>query len=211
MNLKLLQSHLDEFRRYLETATDFPLLHLWESQRVFQETWDIGSADFAAMYEASLQNHSIWTLFVQTYPDFARDMFRDLFDENREVEGRMDRFLYHCDELLRDYRENHPDCVETRHYHEDYRMVSLYLAFRYPDRYAIYDHDAFLRFLKKVQAKDIPLVADPGRYFKVVRTVFNFLQKDETILRLHNNRLEQGMHYLGKSMLLGYEAINFEF
>ncbi|NTU88981.1 MAG: AAA family ATPase [Actinobacteria bacterium] len=109
----------------------------------------------------------------------------------------------------RDYRDTHPDCVETRHYHEDYRMVSLYLAFRYPDQYALYDHEAFVAFLKKVQAKDIPLVADPGRYFKVVRTVYNLLAKDESLLELHYRRLDPGVHFMGKSMLLGGEVLAF--
>lgn len=221
MNLSLLQSHIAAFRRQLEAGADFPMLFAWESQRIFQENWDIDAADFAAMYDASLQNsHSrtLWkgeryapkemmSLFIQAYPGFVKDIFKDLFNENREVEGRMDRFIYHCDELLRNYRDTHPDFVETRHYHEDYRMVSLYLAFRYPDQYAIYDHEPFVRFLKKVQAKDLPLVADPGRYFKVVRTVYNLLEKDLSLLGMHYQRLDPAVHFMGRSMLLGMEVV----
>ncbi|MBK6619514.1 MAG: hypothetical protein IPG32_01015 [Saprospirales bacterium] len=223
MNLRLLQDHIAAFRRHLDTATEFPLLFAWESQRIFQETWDPNAVDFAAMYEASLENsHSraLWKgeryspkemmqLFIQTYPDFVKDMFKDLFDETREADGRVDRFVYHCDELLRDYRDTHPDFIETRHYHEDYRMPALYLAFRYPDLYALFEDDAFRRFLRMVQAKDLPLVADPGRYFKVVRTVYNLMAKDESLLELHYRRLEPGLHFMGKSMLLGAEAIVF--
>ena len=221
MNLSLLQSHIAAFRHRLEAGADFPMLFAWESQRIFQENWDIDAADFAAMYDASLQNsHSrtLWkgeryapkemmSLFIQAYPGFVKDIFKDLFNENREVEGRMDRFIYHCDELLRNYRDTHPDFVETRHYHEDYRMVSLYLAFRYPDQYAIYDHEPFVRFLKKVQAKDLPLVADPGRYFKVVRTVYNLLEKDLSLLGMHYQRLDPAVHFMGRSLLLGMEVV----
>lgn len=223
MNLRLIQEHIAAFRRHLEASAEFPLLFAWESQRIFQESWDMDTGDFAAMYDASLQNshsRSLWKgeryapkeimqLFIETYPDFVRDMFKDLFNEAREVEGRMDRFLFHCDELLRDYRDTHPDFIETRHYHEDYRMVALYLAFRYPDQYALYEHEAFVRFLKKVQAKDAPLVPDPGRFFKVVRTVYNLLSKDESMLELHYRRLDPGVHFMGKSMLLGVEFLVF--
>ena len=223
MNLRLLQDHIAAFHRHLATATEFPTLFAWESQRIFQENWNLEAEDFAAMYDACLQNptnRSLWKgdryapkeqmlRFIEAWPDFVRDMFKDLFNENREVEGRMDRFLFHCDELLREYRDTHPDFIETRHYHEDYRIVSLYLAFRYPDQYALYDHEPFVRFLKKVQAKDIPLVADPGRYFKVARTVYTLLAKDQDILAAHYKRLDPDAHFMGKSLLLAGEVIAF--
>jgi hypothetical protein len=221
MNLRLLQDHLAAFHRHLAAAADFPLLFHWESQQVFQDQWDIEAPDFRAMYDASLQNstnRTLWKgeryapkelmlLLIEAWPDFVRDMFKDLFNENKDVEGRMDRFLFHCEELLREYRDTHPDCIETRHYHEDYRMVSAYLAFRYPDQYAIYDHEPFVKFLKKVQAKDAPLVPDPGRYFKVARTVYSQLAKDQDLLATHYRRLEPGRHFMGKSLSLAGECI----
>lgn len=221
MNLRLLQTHIERFRNYLETAGEFPFLYAWESQRIFQENWDLDAADFAAMYDASLQNSSnrrLWKderytpkeqmlLFAQAYPDFLRDMFKDLFNENKDAENRIDRFLFHCDELLRDYRDTHPDYIETRHYHEDYRMISLYLAFRYPDQYAIFDDQAFRRFLHSVQGKDISPVADPGRFFKVMRTVYNLMAKDEALLTAHYRRLDPDRHFYGKSLLLPLESL----
>lgn len=221
MNLRLLQTHIERFRNYLETAGEFPLLFAWESQRIFQENWNLDADDFAAMYDASLQNSSnrrLWKddrytpkeqmlLYIQTYPDFVRDMFKDLFNENKDVENRIDRFLFHCDELLREYRDTHSDHIETRHYHEDYRMIALYLAFRYPDQYTLFDDPAFRRFLQSVQGKDIPLVADPGRFFKVMRTVYNLMAKDETLLDSHYQRLDPEKHFMGKSLLLALECI----
>lgn len=224
MNLRLLQTHIQAFHRHLETAGDFPLLFAWESQLIFQETWDLDAEDFGAMYDASLQNSTsrrLWKderyapkeqmqLFIEAYPDFVREMFKDLFNENKDVENRIDRFLFHCDELLREYRETHPDWIETRHYHEDYRMISLYLAFRYPDQYALFDDMVFRRFLKMTQAKDLPQVADPGRFFKVMRTVYNLLSKEEGLLSAHYQRLDPSTHFMGKSLLLALECVQYE-
>jgi len=221
MNLKLLQAHIQEFQQLLETNTDFPLLFAWESQRIFQGNWDVDAEDFGAMYDASLQNSSsrrLWKglryapkeqmqLFIATYPDFVRDMFKDLFNENKAVENRIDRFVFHCDELLREYRSTHPDWNETRHYHEDYQMISLYLAFRYPDQYALFDDRSFRRFLEKTGAKDIPKVADPGRFFKVARTVYTLIAKEEACLAAHYKRLDPDKHFMGKSLLLSLECM----
>ena len=41
-------------------------------------------------------------------PLTVRLMFDDLFNETREVEGRIGRFLFGCDELLRDYKRANP-------------------------------------------------------------------------------------------------------
>ena len=220
MNLRLLQDHIAVFRRRLETADDFPMLFAWESQQIFQDNWDLEADDLAAMYDASLQNstnRSLWKgeryvpkeimqLFLHTWPDFVRDMFKDLFNENKSADGRIDRFVFHCDELLREYRDMHADFIETRHYHEDYRMVSLYLAFRYPDQYAVYDHETFVTFLRKVGVQDIPQVADPARFFKVMRTVYSLMAKDQELLAAHYQRLEPGRHFMGKSLLLALEC-----
>jgi hypothetical protein len=222
MNLRIIEDIVRQFKRRLAAEREFPLLYAWESQRIFQEKWDPAAEDFGAMYEACLQNSTnrrLWKdqryapkeimgLFIAAWPDFVRDMFADLFNESREVEGRMDRFIFHCDELLREYRELHPKFIETRHYHEDYRMVALYLAFRYPDQYALFDDEAFRRYMKTVQAKDPPIVADPGRSFKAMRVLYNQMAKDEELMELHYRRLDPGRHFMGKSLLLGWEAVN---
>jgi hypothetical protein len=168
------------------------------------------------MYDRSLQNSQtrrLWKRenyepkevmlkFVELNREFVRQVFLDLFNEQKEIDGRVDRFIFHCDELLREYKEAHPRSIENSHYHDDnYQMVSLYLAFRYPEQYAPYDFEVFTRFMALLGSRDVPKVNDIGRFFKVMRTVYGFLKKDEALMELHRQRLLPP-HYQGDTLLL---------
>jgi hypothetical protein len=202
-------------KRFLQSERRFENAHWWESLAVFQTNWDISARDIAAMYDASLQNsesHRLW--FAESHepkrmmlrlmamqPHFAEDMFRDLFNENRSVEGRADRFMFHCDELLAAFREANPASVENSHYH-GLEMVSLYLAFHYPEHYALFDFDAFTHTLRYLEAKDVPQVPDFARFVKSSKILFKFLSEDAELQKLHLARLDPKRHYMPPSMLI---------
>lgn len=223
MNLRILQDYIDRFSRYLPGATHASMLHFWESQQNFQKHWDPDAPDLAAMYDQSLQNtHSrrLWTghryepkrvmlAFINLHPDFVRDMFRDLFREQYEVEGRMGRFAFHCDELLREYKEANPTSVENNHYHDDGRMVSVYLSLHAPELYAPYQFESFRVLLERLQAKEPPKVDDAARYFKVMRIIQTMLMKQEAVLAAQAARLDNRLHYTGNSLLLAREFCDF--
>ena len=64
MQLKLVKSYFDQFTTYLENQENENWLYLWESQRIFQEHWDLEATDLATMYDASLNNSKtrrLWT------------------------------------------------------------------------------------------------------------------------------------------------------
>ena len=149
MQLKTLQRLLQEFKHYLSSPKAEDHLHIWTAQRHFQDHWDLDAPDLAAMYDESLYNRQTKRLWkresyepkqvmlklIRLEPDFARQMFSDLFQEDYSVDGRVGRFVFYCDELLKGYKDAKPHSIENNHYHGDYWMPFLYLAFRYPDRY----------------------------------------------------------------------------
>ncbi len=220
MLLKNLQAALGEFLAFLNGPKAAERLPLWEAQQIFQSNWDLEAPDLAGMYERSLestQTRRYWSGddfrprevmlgFMKQQQAFARQVFADLFREDRSVEGRLGRFVFGCDQLLADHQERRPKDKLAAHYHGgDYRMAFLYLAFRYPDRYTLYDQEAFIRTLRRIGAADIPTSHDPERFVKVSRTLFQFLSKDEAIQRAHALRLAEGRDYSGPSMLLVYD------
>ncbi|HND89813.1 MAG TPA: hypothetical protein PK971_15880, partial [Saprospiraceae bacterium] len=138
-----------------------------------------------------------------------RLMFDDLFNEKREVEGRIGRFLFGCDSVLRDYKRAHVGSIENNHYHDDYRMIALYLAFRYPDAYGLYDFPVFQRALQHLGARDIPRENDLARYFKVLRTLMTFLEKDGHIAPAMQRHLHPRRHFRGKTLLLAADFCRF--
>jgi hypothetical protein len=116
--------------------------------------------------------------------------------------------VFYCDELLNEFLEKYPRSRDNKHYHQDgYQIVSLYLAFRYPQQHCLYHFDRFKKLLSALSTPDIPATHDYERFCKVVRIIWGFMQKDEELLAAHRVRLEEGKHYQEESLLPVYELM----
>ncbi|MBK8969281.1 MAG: hypothetical protein IPM36_21975 [Lewinellaceae bacterium] len=223
MVVSKIQTAIAAYKNWLQRERNHPFLYKWESVQVFQLNWNPDDTDPAAMFERSFQNSQtrrLWqtehwypmrmmTGFWRIEPGMVRAMFDDLFNESRDVEARIGRFLFGCDELLRDFKQLNPTSVENNHYHDDYRMIALYLAFRYPEQYAPYDFAVFQQTMQHVQARDIPQQNDIGRYFKVLRILMNFLEKDPGVQAAMQRHLGPAKYYQGKTLLLAEDFCQF--
>lgn len=224
MQLHRIREYIEAYRKWLPSQAARERLYYWESQRIWQEHWDLEAPDLRTVYDRSLDNSQtrrLWKReayepkrmlleFLEMESEFVRPMFKDLFDESKSVDGRADRFVFYCDQLLEQYRKAHPLAIDTRHYHGDgYEMISLYLAFQYPDRYAPYQADRFLQLLQAVGAHNIPPVGDFARHCKVMRTLQTFLLKDEELMANHAQRLASPALYQEPSLLLAFDFVVF--
>lgn len=215
MNLQKIQDYIILFKKHLKGRDKEAVLYKWESLQNWKQNWDLGAEDLTAMYNQSLQNtetvrlwkdrqyypKEIFLLFCKLQPDYIKFAFDDLFNEEKSVDGRMDRFVFYCDELLVAYKEKYPLKIENNHYHH-YRMISLYLTFQYPTQYTLYDFDLFKHTLINLGSRDIPKLNDIERFFKICRTLGKFLAKDEEVWALHQKRLNTKKHYQGDSLFL---------
>ena len=218
MNLQILQQSLTSFKQYLQSPASEEELYKWESLYHFQEHWDFDHPDFKEVYDKVLQNSKtkrLWesegyvpkkmmSFFIDMNEDFVKYTFKDLFDENKEVSDRIDRFVFYCDDLLSEYKKENPLSIDNNHY-QDHFMISLYLAFRYPEAYTLYDFPSFQSGMGKLGSAKIPASHEIGRFFKVCNTIWKFMEKDEEIWTLHQHRLIGKNLYQGKSLLLVHE------
>ena len=208
---------MGQFKSYLKNRRAYHHLYKWEALNNFQNHWDLDAPDLAKMYDQSLQcsqTKRLWKReayypkqvmlqFIQLEPDYVRYAFQDLFNENKDIEGRLDRFIYYCDELLKIFKETYPKSIENNHYHADnYQIVSLYLAFRYPEQYSLYQFLGFKNLLEKLGSRDVPKINDVGRFFKVMRTLYKMMEREGELLELHRQRLHPDKHFQDKSLLL---------
>ncbi len=88
-------------------------------------------------------------------------------------------------------------------------MISLYLAFAYPESYAPYEFGGFQQALVYFGARDVPQENDPARCFKVLRTLMNFLEKDGGVLPAMQRHLHPRKHFQGKTLLLAEDFCRF--
>ncbi len=224
MQLHKIKHYIQQYKEYLNSfEASKNRLHYWESQRIWQENWDNDAIDWASMYDKSLQNTTtkrLWKregyepkqmmlAFLAMDQHFVFSMFNDLFNEDQDVHSRADRFSFYCDQLMLQFRKHKPMNKALGHHHDDgYQIISLYLSFQFPDLYAPYEANRFLELLHKIGAANIPLAGDFPRHLKIMRTLQNFLNKEEELITLHQNRL-QSIHYQENSLLLAFDFVCF--
>lgn len=223
MQLNKLKQYIADYSNWLKSPKAEQRLHYWETQAHWQQNWDDETTDFSKMLDQCLQNSTtrrLWKreayepkrmllAFAEMDNHFVFSMFQDLFNEDKDAHSRADRFVFYCDEMLQQYRRQHPGRIDNSHYHDDgYEMISLYFSFHYPERYAPYHAERLRALLQHLGAPNIPLAGDFPRHIKVMRTLQNFINKDEELLARHRQRL-RAEHYQGESLLLAFDFACF--
>ncbi len=200
MILSELNAVKDAFKVYLDRKERYADLYIYESIKTFQENWNVDAPDFKGMYDRSLQNsvtQDLWRgnhwapkkammTFIDRDTDLMRMMFKELFNEKLDLDGRTDRFLWHCDQIRDDMLRSDPRY--RRHDHDGFKMISTYLALRYPESYAVYDYEPYRAFMDRVRTMNPPEPHEIHRYFKVVRSVWKIISRDEELLELDLRR-----------------------
>lgn len=157
----------------------------------FQKNWDKERIDFAVMYDQSLQSkisNRLWKTvdhfpkemmlqFMEMSPYIVREVFDDLFNEEKDITGRVGRFTFHCDELLNMLQEADSTKKYRHHYHDAF-VASLYLMLKFPDRYCLYNPTAFSKAMALLGARKVPDVIPIDNYFTLMRTMTKFLAED---------------------------------
>jgi len=223
MQLKKIKKAIEVYKKFLKTHPDQRELFSWESQNIFQKNWDIEAPDFAKMYDESLQNSQTrrwWTgdnfkpkarilEFIKQNSDFVRFMFKALFDETTTIENRISKFQFGCEVMMQDYKEDHPTSIENNHYHLENHVISMYLSFRYPEKYAVYFYPEFASMMKKIGSTNVPGPFEMERFFKITNTLTTFLKKDNELISIHQKTLDAPPLYQNDSMLLVTDFYRF--
>ncbi len=194
MKAPLIKAHLAVYREALSKSKDYYHAFIFGVLSRFQEQWDVEASEFADMFGQVFKNeisNTLWSadqyrpkeimlLMIEQDKEFARFMFKDLFDEQKDFHGRVKRFQFHCDQLFAQVQKTKPKL--STHYHEDYTMISTYLALRYPEKYTLYDYKMFKGLLSRYGSTNVPTFDDIERYMKLMRSLLhNFILKDEAL------------------------------
>lgn len=204
MQVPKIKARLAEFPEWLAGEEARALLPYWETQANWQAHFDAETRELAAAYDDALDSKTnrrhyrrggydpkaAMLKLMRWEPDFVRDAFRDLFSEDRQLEGRLGRFVFYVNELFNRYRDGHPKDRLPTHYHDDdYGIVSLYLAGQYPTVYAPYSTELLQTVCRELGAKTVPEAADFPRYTKLLATLRPFLVGDEATMTAYQELL----------------------
>ena len=175
------------------------------------------------MYDQSLQNTKTQRLWkrenwrpkelmlqlINLEPDFARRIFRKLFDESANIDTRISMFKFGCEELLREFKHQNKRTIENNHYHDDSEMIFLYLTFQFPKEFTFYDYQPFIETLKQLGIQDIPDPYNTERFLKLTKILYTFLKKDEELMAIQQKRLPVNRFYKDDSKLIVHDFYSF--
>jgi hypothetical protein len=217
MVLEIIKREIENYKQLI-ASSEYDELYKWEALKNFQDNWDIEAGDFRKMYDNSFwskENGNLWAnphwfpkgvmlRFIDFDQERVRQMFRDLFNDEEGSDKRIERFVFHCDKMLEEIFLT--DKSMKNHFHDGQRIVSLYLAFRFPSKYAIYKFTEFKTFMGLVKSREIPGTGEYERFFKVVKTLYNILIKDDELMRIHKAILADDC-YKGETLMLAQDFI----
>lgn len=118
----------------------------WRGIKTFQDNWDIEAQDLSDMIKRSLSGVSHMMVsqarfpegmiedFAEREPDTVRAMFKDLFDESKDIVERFHSFKQKSADLLERVGNG------AKNHFQDERTIALYLWLRYPDKYYVYQY-----------------------------------------------------------------------
>ncbi|MBT8220043.1 MAG: hypothetical protein KJP00_09465 [Bacteroidia bacterium] len=220
MKVEKINDYIAKVKHYLKVNEHDELLYKYECLKNFQDNWDIEAIDFYEMYNNALSSkmsNRLWggrrnssksamLEMIKTDKHFADAMFRDLLDESKSVGPRMERFIFHAEQLadLASKGKKQP----LHHKHANYHILSVYLAFRYPETYCIYEYKNFKECMIKLEILEVPQIFEIGRFFKLAQALNKMLQKDEELLEIHKERINEDIFYQENSLLLVSDFID---
>ncbi|WP_149348930.1 McrB family protein [Pedobacter sp. BS3] len=137
----------DEVYKYLAIST-------------FQKNWNLEADDFYQMFRTSFSKVSnllyqnSWGFIeksAQNFPEETREMFRNLYDESVEIAQRIKTFQVESEKLLPKVRQTlNRTNINAQ---QDERTISVYLAFRFPEKYMLYKADYYKNFCDQLNIK----------------------------------------------------------
>lgn len=171
----------------------------WEAVKCFQDNWDIHAADFEDMLSQSLSKTSnllastnnfpagMIIEFAHAAPEKVRAMYMDLFDESKDIFGRIESFKKQSNILLKKYKS-----TAKQHYQHE-NAITTYLWLRYPDKYYVYKYSEARSVSNKL---DSNYKFKKGSYTDNLKSFYDFyneiresLKRDSTLIDLFKSQL----------------------
>lgn len=123
----------------------------------FQLNWSFEAEDFHQMFRASFSKVSnllyqnSWGFIeksAQLFPEETKEMFRNLYNESVDVSQRIKTFQAEAEQLLPKIRQTlNRNNINAQ---QDERTISVYLAFRFPEKHILYKADYYKNFCEQL-------------------------------------------------------------
>lgn len=203
MNIKLIKQYVESYKNNFEYISGKEL-YKWKAVKQFQENWEIDHTNFPEMLENSLLQTDNLLLSGQYFPrgmimhlsdaepETMRELFRKLYDENSNLEERINYFK---ETTFRINQDHFPDKKNT---YQDFGAIIVYLVLKYPEKYYLYKFEMYSKFAKKLHLSFKPKAGQIEtlyHYNKVCDIVRHRISLDQELIKLHKERITNECYY----------------
>lgn len=162
IDLEKLKPILEGYKVYFPSHWDDEK-YKWEAIKHFRDHWDIVAENFGDMFKQATDKtfnllasgyaypRGMITNFAKADDEATRAMFRNLYDETKDLAERVDAFQTASEELRAKY-----DDGTWRNHYQNTNAISTYLWLRYPDKYYIYKYELFRVAAKELSSNYLP-------------------------------------------------------
>lgn len=140
-----MQELINKYIDLLKSQGDADEVYKWEAINHFQANWNLDDENFTEMFLNAfgkvgnllyLNSWGFISTAVTHFPDEVKKMFEELYNEVTPLEERIKSFQKSAKTLLPQVKSAiGKDKLNTQ---QDERTLSVYLSFRYPEKYYLY-------------------------------------------------------------------------
>jgi len=214
MNYKKIDYFKEEYKARFD-GIRLQEIYKWKAFKCFQDNWDINSSDFTSMLKASLDKTANLLSTGNYWPKLmliqnseksekqVRELFHLLVDEEEDLLNRINGFRSGMKKI------NALNFPNKKTYHK-HRAIMVYLSLIYPERYYLYKYGMFCDFIDNIEYSYEPKRGrneNIGQYLNMCSIVRDELVKDQRLLKLHKNRIDEDCYYDNNYNLLTQDFI----
>ena len=188
--IKNWQSHFDVCSEELENILDISLEtdvsgRLWEGSKY--------------SYKSGL------LMLAKHHIDLCQFTLKDLFNEDMSFDMRLNRYVFHCDQILTEIRKKDQ---KVNHHYQDYYFASLLTTLQYPNQYVPLKYDLLHNLFLYLEVLNIPHAEDIERIVKIYRNLYKVIYNDQEFMQKYMSFVPEDA-FLGPSMSVVYEIAEF--
>ena len=220
MNTEVAKSIIAEYKKAFRRI-DSEERYKWEAIKCFQDNWNPDAENFEEMLEAAtakaknlLDSISVFPRgmileYARNFPEETRQWFTALFDETAPLSGRIQQFIETAQQLNNKF---FGEQAEEKNHYQDLHAISVYLTFRYPEKYYFYKRTMFASVARQLDFDNVPKqgkIENLPAYFEMADALRQIILQDSTLRVLNQSRLDKSCYKDENCTVLTQDIILF--